>query len=53
VKIRKPPNSDCGFNFVTARSIDVVEADELDLVQSREMPSVMQTEHADADYANR
>ncbi len=53
VKIGKPPNSDCGFNFVTARSIDVIETDELDLLQPREMPGVVQAEYADADNADR
>ncbi len=53
VKIGKPPNSDCGFNFATARWSNVVETDELDLLQPREMPGVVQAEHADADNANR
>ena len=53
VKIGKPPNSYCGFNLATARSIDVIETDELDLLQMREMPGVVQAENADADNANR
>jgi hypothetical protein len=52
VKIGKAPNSDCGFNFATARSSDVVETYELDFLQAREMPGMVQAEHTNADNAN-
>src|SRR5262249_22121740 len=41
MKVGKPAYSDCSLNFATARRGDIVKADQLNLIESREMPGVV------------